>query len=141
MKTFVEKICQNIEAGAGVAAYYQSPEMINELLDDVQMPCSYIFLVDSGQINENSGQFRERLNVAVFFVDRTDYDFCSIENERIIQQCKERAFEWLRSLRLNSDVRLVSINNTQRIYDRMDAILTGFAVNVTIEELTGWTGC
>lgn len=135
--TIVDKIKSSIEAATSVPLYYQSEERLNEILDSAQFPCAFLYILTNQQLTTDSRQFRERLQVAVFFVEPTEFDFVSVENERIIDNCKRRALKWLQGMNTDKWLRLVAINNTERVYDVMDAVLTGFAVNVTIEELTG----
>lgn len=135
--TITERIQNSVKAATGLVCYYQSAEELNRLLDYAEFPCAYLFLLSSQQVTTTSGVVRERLTIGVFFVEPTEFDFHSAENEVIIDRCKRRAFKWLRSLMRDSEFRLVATNNTERVYDEFDAILTGFALNVTIEELKG----
>lgn len=139
--TIVEKIKQSVEAATGVQLFYQSAEQLNRQLDNVQLPCAYLFLLENQSLNVDGGHLRERLNIAVFFVDKTEFDFESFENERIIDTCKQRAYTWLQSLTNDAYIRLLNVIGTQRVYDVMDVILTGFAVQVTIEEMQGVWPC
>lgn len=135
--TIIEKIQSSVKAGAGVPCYYQSAEQLNRIADNMDYPCAYFFLLQQNTLNIDGGNFRERLQIAVFFVEPTEWDFDAIENEEIIDRCKIRAYKWLRSLLTSADFQIVSQNGTQRVYDEFDAILTGYAINVTIEELKG----
>lgn len=139
--TIVEKIQQSITAATGLRCYYQSAEQLNTIADNINYPCAYFFLLQQQQLNVTSARPRERVQIAVFFVNMTEFDFNSIENERIIDGCKERALQWVRGLSRDKYLRLISNNGTQRVYDEFDVILTGFAVNVTVEELVGADIC
>lgn len=139
--TIVEKIIQAVNDGGGVPCYYQSAEQLNRIADNMDYPCAYFFLLQQQGLNIDGGRIRERLQVAIFFVEPTEFDFDSIENEQIIERCKERAFKFIKHLMNSADFKLVSNNGTQRVYDEFDAILTGFAVNLTIEELVGLSVC
>ena len=75
------------------------------------------------------------------FADKSQFDFNAIENEQIIDRMKVKAYKWLQSLRLSTDLNVVSINSTQRLYDTTTDVLTGYAVNITIEEVDGIGAC
>ena len=133
----VKNIIESVAGACGIQCHYQSVEQLNRLLDNAEFPCAYFFLLTQNTLNVDGGNLRERVQVAVFFVEPTEYDFAAVENEEIIERCKQRALQWVRSLWSNSYLRLIGVNNTQRVYDEMDVTLTGFAVNVTLEELKG----
>ena len=81
------------------------------------------------------------MTFAVVFADKTQFDFNALENEEIIDRMKEKAFRWLHTLRTSDDLRLIAINSTQRLYDTTTDILTGYAVNITLEEVKGYGVC
>lgn len=139
--TIVDKIRDSVHAATGLQLHYQSAEMLNTLLDSVTYPAAYLYLLRSTQIDTNGAHFRERPQIAVFFVQPTEFDFNSLENERLIDECKQLAYQWLRSLYRSKELRVVSVNGGERVYDEMDVILTGFAINLTIEELVGDYEC
>lgn len=120
--------------------YYTSGDL-NAMVDYEAMPCAFAYLIESGTVADVNGNFHERVRLGIFFVDLGDEDMSSFSNEEIIQQCKERAYRFLHSLRLNDKIRLVGDIQSQRVYEQFDAHLTGFAVNVTIEELYGVGAC
>lgn len=135
--TIIEKIQNSVKAATGLVCYYQSVEQLDRIADNAEYPCAYLFLLQQQGLNIDGGNIRERLNISVFFVNPTEFDFNAVENERIIERCRRSAFKWLRYLMRNSDFRLISENGSERVYDEFDVILTGYAVNVTIEELKG----
>lgn len=137
---FIEKIKASVEAH-DVPFYYGSPEDINVVLDSAEFPCAICLLLQQGSVTDINGQYHERATFLVSFADLTQHDFNSLENEDIIDDCKKRAFEWLTGLRTNDNINLISVNNTTRDYLAYDAIITGFGVNVTIEETRGYGVC
>jgi hypothetical protein len=84
----------------------------------------------------------ERLTVEVLFATRSNLDFdgLTVENDEL-QAMKERAFTWLASLFRSRDLRLVSMNGTSRYYATDDILFSAYGVNVTIEELQGYSRC
>lgn len=140
--TIIEKIKQSVETATGMPFLYHAAGEINELIARAgTLPVAFAFLLDSGTIEDVNGRFHERVTFAVIFSDKTQFDFNALENERIIDRMKVKAMRWLSSLRLSSDLKLVQVNSTQRMYDNTTDILTGYAVNVTLEELAGAGPC
>lgn len=140
--TIIDKLKNSIERATGMPFLYHAAGELNELIARASsMPVAFAFLVDSGTIQDTNGIFHERITLAVMFTDKTQFDFNALENEEIIDKMKIKAFRWLYALRTDSDLQVVSINNTQRLYDTTTDILTGYAVNVTIEEVTGYGAC
>lgn len=140
--TIIDKIKQSVENATALDFLYHAQGEINELIARTEsLPCAFAFLIDSGTVEDTNGMFHERVTFAVIFSDKTQFDFNALENEEIIDRMKVRAFRWLQSLRLSDDLQLVSINNTQRLYDTTTDILTGYAVNVTLQEVKGYGVC
>lgn len=141
--TIVEKIRASIQRvhGAGFAVYYHDDPTMNIIADTMMLPAAIVQLITQGELDQTSGQWREVVSAAVFFVDRSDFDFDADENEKIIDQCKRMALRWLAGLQLDEDLDLVRWERTSRVYERFDAILTGFAVMVDLREKEGVTDC
>lgn len=140
--TIIEKIKQSVEVATGMPFLYHAAGEINELIARCgELPITYSFLIDSGTIDDVNGRYHERVTIAVMFCDKTEFDFNAIENEEIIDRMKVKAYKWMKSLRMSNALRIVSVNNTQRLYDNTTEILTGFAVNITIEDVAGVGEC
>lgn len=141
--TIIEKIRASIQRvhGAGFAVYYHDDPTMNIIADTMTLPAAIVQLITQGELDQTSGQWREVVSAAVFFVDRSDFDFDADENETIIDQCKRRALRWLAGLQLDEFLDLVRWERTSRVYERFDAILTGFAVMVDLREREGVTDC
>lgn len=140
--TIIEKIKQSVEGATGMPFLYHAAGELNELIARCnELPVAYSFLIDSGTIDDVNGRYHERVTLAVMFCDKTEFDFNALENEQIIDRMKVKAYKWLQSLRMNNALRVVSVNNTQRLYDNTTDILTGFAVNITIEDVAGVGEC
>lgn len=140
--TIIEKIKQSVEGATGVPFLYHAAGELNELIARCEsLPVAYSFLIENGAIDDVNGRYHERVTIAVIFCDKTEFDFNAIENEQIIDRMKVKAFKWLQSLRMNNALRVVSVNNTQRLYDNTTDVLTGYAVNITIEDVAGVGEC
>lgn len=143
--TIIEAVKNSIER-VGCAFLYHADGELNELVArepafDSDVPIALCYLLGSGSTDITAGVARERVNIGVFFSLKTNFDFDAIENERLLDVCKQYAQRWL--LSLNGDVwlRLVSLNSTERVYDTTTDILTAYAVNVTLEQVQGQTLC
>lgn len=140
--TIIEKIKRSVEDATGLLFLYHAAGEINELIARAEnLPVAFAFLLDSGTIDDVNGRYHERVTLAVMFADKSQFDFNAIENEQIIDRMKVKAYKWLQSLRLSTDLNVVSINSTQRLYDTTTDVLTGYAVNITIEEVDGIGTC
>ena len=140
--TIIEKIKQSVEGTTGMPFLYHAAGELNELIARCgELPVAYSFLIDSGTIDDVNGRYHERVTIAVMFCDKTKFDFNALENEQIIDRMKVKAYKWMHSLRMSNALRIVSVNNTQRLYDNTTDILTGFAVNITLEDIAGVGEC
>ena len=141
--TIIEKIRASIQAvhGSDFQVYYHDDVTLNELADTMELPAAIVTLITQGTIDEQSGQYREVVSAAVFFVDKSEFDFNADDNEKIIDQCKRRCLRWLAALPMDEHLDLVRWERTSRVYERFDAILTGFAVLVDLREREGVTDC
>lgn len=137
-ETIVNKIKKSVQSGTGLTCLYGSLDSINvQMGDQTDFPVAFFVLLNNGSLDDRSSNYRERVDVAMFFVKPTEFDFESIENEAIISECKQCAFQWLNSLFLGGDLRYITTLNTSRVYNQMDDILTGYALRVRLEELVG----
>lgn len=144
MANIIRQLKTSIEAATGLPFVYGGNQEVNVLLENAPLPCAMAFLVDSSQIIAEAGALRERINIAVFFIDKTDFDCDSVENEDIIGTMKRQAFVWLQKAlqRTQADgIKVGEVTNAQRIYDQFDTIVTGYGITVPIEELQGVTQC
>lgn len=140
--TIIEKIKQSVEGATGMQFLYHAAGELNELIARCNsLPVAYSFLIDSGTIDDVNGRYHERVTIAVMFCDKTEFDFNALENEQIIDRMKVKAYKWMQSLRMSNALRVISVNNTQRLYDNTTDVLTGFAVNITIEDIAGVGEC
>jgi hypothetical protein len=141
--TIIEKIRASIQSvhGGDFQVYYHDDPTMNLIADNMDLPAAIVQLITQGTIDQQSGQWREVVSAAVFFVDKSDFDFDADENEKIIDRCKRRCLRWLAALPLDSDLDLVRWERTSRVYERFDAILTGFAVMVDLRERESVTDC
>ena len=136
--SLVNKIKNSIE-GQGLTCLYDSTGDINRLLDYQDYPLAFFTLINTGGLITINNVYREIANVAVFFVNTSTFDFDSIENEAIIENCKVLALTWLDSLKWGGVLK-AEVLDTNRVYNYADSILTGYVLNLRITELEG-EGC
>ena len=140
--SIIEKIKNGVVAVTGLPFYYDTPQTLNQRLDTATYPCAMLNIVQSGAIMDANGVLHERMTIEVLFVINSHLDFDGLDVEKYeLDKMKEHAFKWLLSLFKSRDLRLVSVNSTNRYYATDDAINSAYGVNVTIEEIVGVSKC
>lgn len=141
-QSIIDKLKANVEAATGLPFIYGAQGDVNRALDHAPLPCVFAYLVSTGQVQDDHGLIYERLTIALFFVNKTDLDFESLENERIIDGMKRTAFKWRAANYIADTFILESVNSSVRVYDEVaDACVTGYALNVTIRDIDGVGRC
>lgn len=149
--TIIDKIARTItrpELGKGgvtpLPFVYATLDAQNIVLDNVKPPFCAAVPLESSTVQDERGSYHDQVTIALFFGDymeQAEPEFCAIENERIIDECKRRALIWLSTLDNNAEIQLVTINGAAREYLRNDSVLTGYTLNVTIKEIQGYGRC
>lgn len=117
--------------------YYHDDPTLNLMTSDMDFPCALVQLLTQGRIVQEGGQAKEVVSAAIFFVEPSQFDFDAVENEAIIDRCKDKAMTWLLSLPASEYIQLAELTRTTRVYDRYDDILTGYGLLADIQELNG----
>lgn len=119
--------------------YYHDDPTLNLMTQTMEFPCALLILLTRGRVPNIGGQLKEQVSAAVFFVEAQEgIDFDAVQNEVVIDRCKQRALSWLMSLPSSTDVEIVAEAQSARIYDKYDDILTGYGVNVDLREVVGF---
>lgn len=140
--TIIDKIKESVEGATALGFLYHAAGEMNKLIARTErLPVAFAFLLDSGTIEDVNGRYHERVTLAVMFTDKTQFDFNALENEEIIDRMKLKAYKWLESLRNSNDLQIVSVNSTQRLYDTTTDVLTGYAINITLQDMYGVGEC
>ena len=132
---------KNIIEGAGYQFLYDSNNGLNELFDNVEFPekksVIYVNLLGGTKLVEGI----ESGNIALFFCRKTDFDFDTLENEKIIQDClyDARNFEIL--IKRGNVLTISGELLIERFYDNFSVNVTGVAVNVNLSETVGMAEC
>lgn len=142
--TIIDKLRRSLEnvrneQGETVPFVYEDANIQNIVFDRIVPPFVACVPLTSSAVQAGHNLFRERITIAVWFADKMaglNGDYNAEENERIIDECKQRAFEWAQSLTPAGELSLVSVNGAERAYLERDANLTGYMLNVTLEEQT-----
>ena len=135
--SIVNKIKTSVQTITGLPCYYDDSGRLNMKLDYLEYPLAFFTLINNGNLNTTNAHYRERVDIAMFFIKPTTFDFESLENELIIEECKGYALKWLQGLRLQRDLIPLYVLNTTRVYNYADTILTGYAINIRLEETIG----
>ena len=140
--TIVDKLKASIQAvHEKMPVYYHDEPTLNLLAESMEFPCVIVQLITQGNITVESGQVREVVSVAVFFVEPSEFDFDAEQNEQVIDRCRQRAYAWLLAMPFDKYFRMEYVERTQRAYERFDAILTGYGMLLRLQELVGQTDC
>lgn len=143
--SIIEKIKTSVETATCLTMYYDTPQTLNVILDELterQFPCAMLHIVQQGAVRDVNGVLHERLTVEVLFTVPSSMDFDGVNVERMeLDKMKEKAFKWLLSLYKSRELRLISLNGTNRYYATDDAIYSAYGVNVTLEEVSGVSKC
>ena len=140
--SIIDKIKKSIEDATGLTFYYDTPQTLNVRLDRATYPCAMLHILQSGAVTDVNGVLRERLTIEVLLATTSHLDFDGVDVEaNEIDGLKKQAFKWLIKLLRSHDLRLVSINGTNRYYATEDAIYSAFGVNVTLDEAQGFSKC
>lgn len=147
-KTIIDKLRNSLasvtdEHGRPLPFIYEDADIQNILFDQIQPPLIAAVPITTSVVQNEHNLFNERITIAIWFADemyQNGGDYNATENERIIDACKQRAYEWAASLTPANELQLVSVNEAERAYLERDANLTGYLLNVTLDELT-YYGC
>ena len=131
--TLREKIQESI-INAGNNFYYDSEYSLNRILDNATFPTAFMYLLQDSGIDRVGTQMLDKCNAQVVFSDLQDFDNTAITTDDIIEDCILKARFWLSTLQQSSNLELVQITSTKRIYSTFDVQLCGYLVNVQIRE-------
>lgn len=140
----IDKIKSSVETATGLPFYYDTPQTLNVRMEREgwQFPCAMLNIVQSGAVTDQNGVMRERLTIEVLFSQLSSLDFDGIKVEaNELDEMKATSFKWVQSLFRSHDLRVVSLNGTNRYYATDDAIISAYGINVTIDEIEGVSPC
>ena len=130
------KIITSVEDATALHCYYGTMESINEQVSKGGLPCAFFSLLANSTIQEGVGTISETYTLTISFARLTEFDFDSVENEDIIDQCRRDAFNWLAYLRAGSaDFVAGGITASGRMYEELDDIVTGYYLTLNLTTL------
>lgn len=98
---------------------------------------AYCFLMSNSTLKDN----KESANFGIFFAKMTDFDFDSIENDTLQEECKVIAAKFIDNVLQGNELTINGELSLQYFYDEFSVNVTGVAVNATFEETQGVKIC
>lgn len=98
---------------------------------------AYSFLMSNSTLSDG----KESANFSIFFAKMTEFDFESIENDDLQQQCKEVAANFIDEILEGNILTIKGDVALTYFYDEFSVNLTGVAINAIFEETAGLKIC
>ena len=98
---------------------------------------AYAFLMTNSTFKD----LKESANFGIFFAKMTDFDFDSIENDTLQEECKVIAAKFIDNVLQGNELTINGELSLQYFYDEFSVNVTGVAVNATFEETQGINIC
>ena len=98
---------------------------------------AYAFLMSNSTLRDG----KESANFSIFFAKMTEFDFDSLENDTIQEECKAIAAKFIDNVLQGNELTINGDISLQYFYDEFSVNVTGVAVNATFEETTGINIC
>lgn len=128
-------LCKDID---GLTYHYNDWSRANVDMEALQFPVLINLLPVDGQFLIKNGQIKDFPNCMFGFLDVTDFDSQSLENETVVARMKEYARGFIS--KVNSSGLFEAIEGQIRyqvVYDKLDINVTGVMLPLTIKERTG----
>lgn len=130
------KIIQSVADVTALKCYYGTRESIDEQVSRGGLPCAFFELLAESIIQEGAGTIAETYTLTLSFARLTEFDYESVENEDIIEQCRLDAFNWLVYIRTGmADFTAGEVVGSGRLYEEFDDIITGYYLTIRITTL------
>lgn len=130
------KIIESVADATALKCYYGTRESINEQVSRGGLPCAFFALLAESNIQEGAGTIAETYTLTMSFARLTEFDFESVENEDVIEQCRRDAFNWLAYIRAGmADFTAGEVVGSGRLYENFDDIVTGYYLTIRITTL------
>ena len=97
----------------------------------------YSFLLSNSTLKDG----KESASFGIFFAKMTEFDFESMENDTLQDECKAIAAEFVDNVLKGNELTISGDISLQYFYDEFAVNVTGVAVNATFEETTGINIC
>ncbi|MCD8093939.1 MAG: hypothetical protein LUF01_14390 [Bacteroides sp.] len=143
MKISVErKIASIAEKLKGITYLFDNWATANIRLDKMPFPAIINLLPVSGKFVISRTQLRDCPNCMIAFADKTMFDFDGVENDAIIERCKEYAESFILELNKSGLFEWVSDEVPYSVfYDKLDVNVTGIVIELKLKEAQGVPMC
>lgn len=141
MKTTEEKI-RAIARKMGISYIYDDWTKANVRIERTPLPVMVNVLPVSGSIRKaNMGQnYVLQSNCLIAFLDKTDFDFDSTENDAIVHRMTDYAIAFVMLLDESGEFEPLGTESVrmQICYDKMDCNVTGVVLELTLTDAQGY---
>lgn len=141
MKTIEEKI-RAIAQKIGISYIYDDWTRANVRIERTPLPVMVNVLPVSGSLRKvNMGQnYVLQSNCMVAFLDKTEFDFDSTENDAIVHRMTDYAIAFVMMLDESGDFEQLGTDNVriQVCYDKLDCNVTGVVLELTLTATDGY---
>lgn len=138
--SLIKKIKSEAEA-MGLEFCYDNGGGLDILIENSDLSdgkcVAYAFLMTNSTMKEG----KESAPFSIFFAKMTDFDFDSIENDTLQDECKQIAAEFVDNVLKGNTLTISGDVGLQYFYDEFSVNVTGVAINATFEETTGINIC
>lgn len=143
MKKSVErKIASVAEKMKGITYLFDNWATANVRLDKMPLPAIINLLPVSGKFAISRTQLRDCPNCMIAFADKASFDFDGVENDAIIERCKEYAVTFISELNKSGLFEWMSDEVPYSIfYDKLDVNITGIMIELKLKEVQGVPMC
>lgn len=143
MKQSVERKIASVAAKIeGVTYLYDNWATANIRLDHLELPAIINLLPVSGRFNISRTTLRDCPDCMIAFADKTRFDFDGVENDEVIERCKDLAVRFIRELNKSGLFEWISTDVPYSVfYDKLDVNITGIVVELNLKEVKGVPMC
>ncbi len=133
----IRKIAKRFE-GEEITYIFHNWTRVNIDIDFKKLPAIVYSLPASGTLDIDKGFIKDYPNAMLSFIDNTDFDFESQENDCIIENMKFLAMRFFKALNDSNMFEPVGGELRYRVlYDKLDANVTGISFEITLRERVG----
>ena len=135
MSSIVQKIKKTVSDTVKLPFYTGNSTQLNEVLDNADFSNGgvvYLYQISDSEFKDGI----ESMIAAIAFVDLTEFDFDTLENDEIQERLKNTAFEFIIETNKSNVLQITDVR-MQRIYNAYDVNLTGVVIRTTITEKEG----
>lgn len=135
--TVIEQEVKRIIEGMGIAYSFNDWSRFNVEADMGDFPCGVLVAPASGTLHRNNGVMRNAPSYLLAFLDLTDFDFDTTENNTIVERCLGYAKEFIARVSASEVISIEGDVDYRVVYDLLDVNCTGVTIDLTIAEVVG----